>query len=208
MRVSKDVMLAEVVGARMSSTGFVTFLDLASLTSAASVPLTHKPNILKVAVAPEPRDIRWSDAHIPQKVIKRRCLNTNILLVLGVLLWSIPITFIQAFATAQQVARIPGLSWILTFQHGKYTVLINGYLPVVALLTLILILPIIFQAIAEKYEHRKTRSEVQRSVLFRYFYYQVRLCDVVLMTVCALIYCVVGKHLHYSHRRIALEFSC
>jgi hypothetical protein len=50
---------------------------------------------------------------------------------------------------------------------------VNGYLPVVALLTLLLILPIIFEAVAEKYETRKTKSEIQKSVFQRYFYYQV-----------------------------------
>ena len=29
----------------MSSTGFVTFLDLGTITSVASTPLTHKPNV-------------------------------------------------------------------------------------------------------------------------------------------------------------------
>ena len=29
----------------MSSTGFVTFLDLGTITSIASTPLTHKPNV-------------------------------------------------------------------------------------------------------------------------------------------------------------------
>jgi len=168
-----DVTLAEVGGYRMSSTGFVTFLDLTSVSCAASVPLTHKPNVLEVSVAPEPRDIRWSSANIPEKVIQRRINNTNILLALGVLLWSIPLAAIQAFATAKQLAQIPGLGWILHEQDGQLTAIINAYLPVVALLGLIVILPIIFQWIAVNYEHRKTYSEVQRSILFRYFYYQL-----------------------------------
>lgn len=49
----------------------------------------------------------------------------------------------------------------------------NGYLPVVALLTLILILPVIFENLALKFEHRKTFSDVQASMLTRYFYYQL-----------------------------------
>ena len=50
---------------------------------------------------------------------------------------------------------------------------VNGYLPVVALLTLILILPVIFENLALKFEHRKTFSDVQASMLTRYFYYQL-----------------------------------
>ena len=51
--------------------------------------------------------------------------------------------------------------------------MINSYLPVVALLTLILILPYIFEAVAIYYEHRKTLSDVTRTTVSRYFYYQV-----------------------------------
>lgn len=39
----------------VSRTGFVTFLDLASTTCAASAPLTVKANVLDVTMAPEPR---------------------------------------------------------------------------------------------------------------------------------------------------------
>jgi hypothetical protein len=50
---------------------------------------------------------------------------------------------------------------------------VNGYLPVVALLTLISILPVIFESVAMGYEKRKTFSEVQSSMLARYFNYQI-----------------------------------
>jgi hypothetical protein len=167
------MIVANVVGTTMSSTGFVTFLDLTSVATASSTPLTHKPNTLNVQVAPEPRDIRWKSAHIPQKIMRRREINVNIFLTVGILLWSIPLTAIQAFATAEQVARIPGMDWVLKIDEGKFTSFINGYLPVVALLTLIMLLPIIFEQIAVRYENRKTVSDVQRSMLGRYFYYQL-----------------------------------
>ena len=50
-----DVYVDHIVGSEMSSTGFVTFNDLVSVTYANSVLLTHKPNALFVQVAPEPR---------------------------------------------------------------------------------------------------------------------------------------------------------
>ena len=64
----------------MSSTGFVTFLDLTSLTTAASTPLTSKPQVLDVTVAPEPKDIIWKNAHISLKTQARRENITNLLL--------------------------------------------------------------------------------------------------------------------------------
>ena len=71
------------------------------------------------------------------------------------------------------LAKIPGLGWITDGGNEELISLINSYLPVVALLTLILILPYIFEAVAIYYEHRKTLSDVTRTTVSRYFYYQV-----------------------------------
>lgn len=168
-----DVTLEGVVGTTMSSTGFVTFLDLTSVTSAASVPLTHKPGMLDISVAPDPKEIRWRNAHAPKRDCERRESIVNFLLFLGVILWSFPLAAIQAFAKAKFLAQIPGMEWILTYQGGALTAFINGYLPVLALLGIILILPVLFEWIAVTYERRKTFSDIQGSILRRYFYYQL-----------------------------------
>ena len=88
-------------------------------------------------------------------------------------MWSIPLTLIQAWAKVENVAKIPGLDWIADIHGGSYRALINGYLPVITLLGLILLLPIIFKAVAEGYEKRKTFSGVEDSIANRYFYYQL-----------------------------------
>ena len=199
MNSELDLALEGVIGATMSSTGFVTFLDLSSTTCAASAPLSVKANVLNASVAPEPRDIRWENAHVSQKIQQVRERTVNIVLFLGVILWSFPLAAIQAFAKAKYLVRFPhncltctsvtrlflsnifvliqaqfpGMEWIETFHGGTLSKFVNGYLPVVALLGLILILPVIFEYIAVKYEHRKTFSDIQASMLGRYFYYQV-----------------------------------
>ena len=76
-----------LLGSNMSSTGFVTFLDLTSLTTAASAPLTSKPQVLDVTVAPEPKDIIWKNAHISLKTQSRRENTTNIILGIIGFLW-------------------------------------------------------------------------------------------------------------------------
>ena len=157
----------------MSSTGFVSFLDLSSVACAASTPLTSKPQVLDVRVAPEPRDIIWQNAHISLKSQDRRENITNILLVIGGFLWIFPLTAIQAFSKADYIAQIPGMEWILTANGGQISQFINGYLPVIALLCLIMILPVIFEVVARNFERRKTTSDVQNSMLGRYFYYQI-----------------------------------
>jgi len=168
-----DHAVEGVVGATMSSTGFVTFLDLTSVTTAASAPLTSKPQTLDVGVAPEPRDIIWHNAHISLRSQHRRENLTNLFLVVVGFLWIFPLAAIQAFAKAEYIAQIPGMEWILTAGGGSVSKFVNGYLPVVALLCLIMILPVIFEVLARSYERRKTISDVQNSMLGRYFYFQV-----------------------------------
>lgn len=166
-------MIDSVTGSTMSSTGFVTFNDLSTVACANSAPLSHDYQVLKVQVAPDPRDVRWENAHINASYAKGREWTANFLLVLGAVLWSIPIASIQALATVEHLATIPGFHWMNSFNGGPFSSIINGYLPVVALLTIIGVLPFVFKTIAEKYEFKKTQSDVEQSILARFYYYQL-----------------------------------
>lgn len=157
----------------MSSTGFVTFKDLATKTVAVSANITQDKSKLKLQFAPEPRDIIWNHVSIDKSTHDRRVSISNLYIALGAIFWSIPLSLIQLLATAETVAQIPGMDWIITFEGGALKTLINGYLPVAALLGLILLLPIIFEQVAFRYERCKTFSGVQNSILNRYFYYQL-----------------------------------
>jgi Calcium-dependent channel, 7TM region, putative phosphate len=119
------------------------------------------------------QEIIWENAHVPKSVLLRRERFANFVLALGVVLWAFPLAAIQAIAKAENLSQIPGMEWIFQINGGYFTTLVNGYLPVVALLGLILILPVIFEYIAVRYERRKTLSDVQASMLGRYFYYQL-----------------------------------
>jgi hypothetical protein len=168
-----DVAFESVLGSTMSSTGFVTFLDLSSTTCAASAILSAKASVLSVSVAPEPREIIWANGHVSRSTRERREYIIEIILALGMILWSFPLAFIQVFAKARNLAELLQMEWILEYEDGALFRLINGYLPVVALLCLILILPVIFEYIAVKVEKRKTFTDVQSSMLCRYFNYQL-----------------------------------
>lgn len=173
VRNSTDVVVDSITCPSMSSTGFVTFKTLTPVTVATSVPLTYNHDPIDVCIAPEPRDLKWKNASIDKDIGATREFVANIFLSLGLLLWSIPLTLIQAWAKADNVARIPGMEWIVTVNNGAYKALINGYLPVVVLLSLICLLPFVFDAIATYYEKRKTFSGVESSIVGRYFYYQL-----------------------------------
>lgn len=168
-----DITVESVIGSTMSSTGFVTFLDLSTTTCALSASLTVKGGALMRTVAPEPRGINWENVHISKATQLRREQIVNIILFLGAILWSFPLTFIQVFAKAEYLAQLPGLDWIKTVHGGTLDHFVNGYLPVVALLGLISVLPAVFEQVAVRYERRKTFAEVQSSILGRFFYFQL-----------------------------------
>eukprot|EP00956_Cyclotella_meneghiniana_P015324 scaffold23368_cov71-Cyclotella_meneghiniana.AAC.7 len=162
-----NVVVDSVTRPSMSSTGFVTFKTITPVTVSTSAPLTYNGIPMEVSVAPETRDIVWKNVQIDRDVSTGKEFIANVLLGLGVLLWSIPLTLIQAWAKVENVAKIPGLDWIEDIHGGQYRALINGYLPVITLLGLILLLPIIFKAVAESYEKRKTFSGVEDSIAGR-----------------------------------------
>jgi len=168
-----DVVLDSVSGSSMSSNGFVTFDDLATAACAARAPLSHDHNNFKASLAPDPRDIRWECAHINDSYSKGREWTANFFLMIGAILWSIPIASIQALATAETLAKVPGFQWMNSLEGGRFNAFVNGYLPVVALLTLITVLPKIFHWVAETFEGRKTLSSINGSILERLFLYQL-----------------------------------
>ena len=113
-----DEVVDSVVGVTMSSTGFITFNDLSTLACAVKTPLFHKPDVLVVKMAPEPRDIIWENAHVNLGWSKGREWTANVLLGLGAILWSIPVASIQALATADQIGKSRYSGSNSTFLHA------------------------------------------------------------------------------------------
>lgn len=60
---------------------------------------------VEVKVAPEPRDLVWQNVPIDKDIGSSRAFFANTLLGLGVLLWSIPLTLIQAWAKIENVGQ-------------------------------------------------------------------------------------------------------
>jgi len=169
-----DVVVDTVSGSTLSSTGFVTFNDMASVVAAAKSPLSHDPDVLTVSIAPDPREIIWENAHLNIYYCRGREWTANIIIGFGAILWSTVVASIQAWATVDRLATVPGLYWMEIMNISPtFTSFVNGYLPVVALLGIISLLPLIFQKVAQNFENRKTKSDIQHSIMGRYFYYQL-----------------------------------
>ena len=65
---------------------------------------------MKVAVAPERRDIIWKNCSRRADVNEGREFNANMYLILGAALWSVPLALIQIFANAEMFGESNGLT--------------------------------------------------------------------------------------------------
>jgi hypothetical protein len=154
--IEGEKLLEELtVGAyNRSSTAFVTFNSRLVQSVAYQMLLSHEG--LLIAPAPNHRDIIWENITVPKSVIDMRSFITNIGIIIASFLWSSLVTTVSDLA---QILNLP------ENQHQN--------LEVVVLLLALLILPFIFDFIARHYECMKLESEIQNSIMTRYFYYQL-----------------------------------
>jgi len=108
---------------------------------------------------------------ISEKQIAIRTHITDIILALGILFWSVVVTFITTFGNLQSLAdSFPPLQAYVN--TGFYQAL-NSYIASSILLIFLGFLPNIFDAICRYYNGFKLESEIQASILSTYFSYQL-----------------------------------
>ena len=139
---------------KFSSTAFVTFNSRVTESVAHQMLLSHEE--MEVNHAPNPHDIIWDNVATPKSQITMRTFITNAGLVVGSIFWSSLVTSVDNFSTA--IGLPPSES---------------SFLSVVIMLVLLLLLPFVFDFLARNYEGMKLESEIQNSIMTRYFYYQL-----------------------------------
>eukprot|EP00913_Durusdinium_trenchii_P013781 g12940.t1 len=104
------------------------------------------------------------DAHLRQRRFVGRAVC-----VMGIIFWSFPITAIQALSQKNVLDQMLPHGWVAWLSENYPTVFsfITIYLPVVALLSLLVLLPWALHQIAVFVEARKSYAEVTISVMHR-----------------------------------------
>jgi hypothetical protein len=121
--------------------------------------------------APNPRDIIWENITITQHQINMRDFIANLTLGVGAVFWSIVVGFITAISNMDSIAQT--YPWLQKYQNTVLYALLNNYLALVLLVVLLALLPVIFDVISRTYEGLKLESEIQNTIMTRYFYYQL-----------------------------------
>ncbi|CAM9763221.1 unnamed protein product, partial [Discosporangium mesarthrocarpum] len=129
-----------------SSSGFVTFTSSGTKIAATQLNLSGRFKYMQAFPAPAPADVIWKNAAVSREFSdKKRCI-ANAIWAVGILLWAIPVTFVQLIANLDSIAETAEL--ILPDKNSVAYGLLASYLPVIALIVLMIILPIVIEAVA------------------------------------------------------------
>eukprot|EP00981_Chlorochromonas_danica_P010656 scaffold3296_cov159-Ochromonas_danica.AAC.23 len=139
---------------KYSSTAFVTFQSRVTESIAQQMLLSH--DSMEINHAPNPHEIIWDNVAIPKSQNIMRHYITNAGIVVGSIFWSSLVNDVNSFASFFPLA-------------SSQQQLVSAAL----MLVFLLILPFIFDYLARNYEGMKLESEIQNSIMTRYFYYQL-----------------------------------
>ena len=156
---------------KTSSTAFVTLKSRAAECSSHQMFLSHVHYSMAVKSAPNPKDCIWENISIPPKQIAMRRTIADFTLIVGAVFWSLVVGFITAIANLESLSK--ELPFLQAYRNTIVYDVLNNYLAVALLLILLSLLPVVFDLISRSYEGLKLESEIQNSIMTRYFYYQL-----------------------------------
>lgn len=139
---------------KYSSTAFVTFNS--RVTESIAQQMLLSLDTMEINHAPNPKDIIWENVAIPKSQVVMRNYITNIGIIVGSIFWSSLVNSVNVFASFFPLPK--------TQQQS---------MSAIVMLVFLMILPVIFDALARNYEGMKLESEIQNSIMTRYFYYQL-----------------------------------
>ncbi|KAG0617408.1 hypothetical protein M758_5G188100 [Ceratodon purpureus] len=148
---------------------FVMFNDRRSAAEASQV--LHAPHALRwrVTQAPEPEEIVWHNLHIPawQRAVRR--FIVGVLTFFLIVFYMIPIAFVASLTTLENLAKILPFIRSIT-KIGVLGNIIQAYLPQLALLVFLALLPTILITLS-RLEGFPSQSQIVRAASAKYFYF-------------------------------------
>jgi hypothetical protein len=154
---------------REEDSAFVIFNDRRSAAEASQV--LHAPHAMRwiVTQAPEPEEVVWHNLHIPawQRAVRR--FLVGVVTFVLIVFYMIPIAFVASLTTLENLQDIlPFIGSILSI--GVVGSIIQAYLPQVALLVFLALLPSILIALS-RLEGFPSQSQIVRAASAKYFYF-------------------------------------
>jgi len=146
----------------IAGTGFVTFRSKCTQMTASQVDtLSSEFPTLRAFAAPTPSNLIWFNVPASLDYIRFASLMTKIAYYAGLLFWTVILAFISAISSLSNLEKY--LPFLKDLDPVSYA-LLEGQLPVIALIVFIALLPVIFTAVSTYIERRKTVVEVKMEV--------------------------------------------
>jgi hypothetical protein len=154
---------------KVSTTAFVTFRSRVAECSSYQMLVSNKNYNIDFSPASNPKDVIWSNVFITKKQIDLRKSISDIGFRLGAVFWSLVVAFITTISSLDSISQV--LPFIKSYSDTDFYIFLNEYLALGLLLIILTSLPYLFDFVSRYYEGLKTESEIQNSILSRYFYY-------------------------------------
>lgn len=102
---------------------------------------------MKVHPAPDLNDVEWNNLRMRLKELSIRLIVICTILVLLYLFWSIPVAFVSSISNLENLAKIPGLNFLVALTKYNATLkgFIQSFLPSLALIIFMAIFPLILR---------------------------------------------------------------
>ena len=153
-------------------TGFVQFKTLTAKQSAIQCNITGTADFLVTSPAPDARDIIWRNAIVERGTILMKQLQLDGLLLTGTLFWAGVITAINSISNLSALSNILP-EWLIPSPDSFLGGLIQGWLPVLLLETIMMVLIYALDLVAKQYIRFKTHSEIDTFVYKWHFAYRL-----------------------------------
>ncbi|XP_022768592.1 CSC1-like protein RXW8 isoform X2 [Durio zibethinus] len=150
---------------------FVFFRTRYAAVVAAQVLQSSNPMLWVTQLAPEPRDVYWSNLSIPYKQIWLRKIATLLGAIVFMFVFLVPVTFVQGLTQLDQLSHtFPFLKGILRQKFMNQ--LVTGYLPSVILMLFLYAAPPTMMLFS-KVEGNVSRSGRKKSACIKVLYFTI-----------------------------------
>ncbi|KAF8483359.1 DUF221-domain-containing protein [Russula ochroleuca] len=148
--------------------GFITFEKMSSAQIAAQTVHTSTPFQLETRLAPEPRDIVWTNVGHSTGALRFREAIALGFLALLFFFWFIPITGLASLLSYKEIKK--AMPWLgrLIDSNEKIRAIVQNSLPSVAMITLNALLPFLLEGITYV-QGIHARSLIEYSLMKKYF---------------------------------------
>ncbi|KAF9208359.1 hypothetical protein BGZ49_009051 [Haplosporangium sp. Z 27] len=148
--------------------GFVTFEEMHSAQILAQTVNTQETLSCDTFLAPEPRDVYWSNLSLPPSELGVRAVVINTTVFFLIFFWSIPIGAFSSFLNLDSLEKLlPGISKILEANPALKSV-IQGFLPTLGVTVFLAVVPKILEVLCIQ-QGIRSHSGIDRSMYNKYF---------------------------------------